>query len=151
MTRRNAPLMALIVSLIVLAQLIGGIGCQGGKSEFGSPIAAVCEVVYGHVKWLGEQIGCRGGKSESDPLVSTAREAVYAQIKWLEEQKFEEPDPPAPLGVNLDDVESNTHRIGRDGGDIYVNIDIGVGGGAGVGVGGDGGAGGGGGGGGGGG
>jgi hypothetical protein len=146
MIKRYALLAALMVSLIVLAQLIGGIGCQSGKSEFGSPIAAVCEVVYGHVKWLGEQIGYRGGKSESDSLSATAREAVYAQIKWLEEQKFEEPDPPAPLGVNLDDVESNTTRIGRDGGNGngYGYMDVGVGGGAGVGVGGDGGGGGGG-------
>jgi hypothetical protein len=138
MTRRNAPLMALIVSLIVLAQLIGGIGCQGGKSESGSPIAAVWEVVYGHVKWLGEQIGYRGGKSESAPLVVTAREAVYANIKWLEEQKFEEPDPLAPLEVNVDSVESTTIRIG--GGDARVglsgeglSVGVGVDGGGGIG------------------
>ena len=119
MTKRNVPLMALIVSLFVLAQLIGGIGCQGGKSESGSPIAAVWEVVSGHVKWLGEQIGYRGGKS-SYPLVVTAREAVDAHIKWLEEQKFEEPDPPAPLEVNVDSVESTTIRIG--GGDARVGL-----------------------------
>jgi hypothetical protein len=129
MTKRNVPLMALIVSLIVLAQLIGGIGCQGGKSESGSPIAAVWEVVSGHVKWLGEQIGYRGGKS-SYPLVVTAREAVYANIKWLEEQKFEEPNPLAPLEVNVDSVESNTTRIGK-GGDVPVGLSgegLGVGG-----------------------
>jgi hypothetical protein len=120
MTKRNAPLMALIVSLFVLAQLIGGIGCQGGKSESGSPIAAVWEVVYGHVRWLGEQIGYRGGKS-SAPLVVTAREVVYANIKWLEEQKFEEPDPLSPLEVNVDSVESTTARIGRDG-DVHVGL-----------------------------
>ena len=137
MTRRNAPLVALIVSLIVLAQLIGGIGCQGGKSESGSPTAAVWEVVYGHVKWLGEQIGYRGGKS-SYPLVVTAREAVYANIKWLEEQKFEEPDPLAPLEVNVDSVESTTIRIG--GGDARVglsgeglSVGVGVDGGGGIG------------------
>ena len=140
MTKRNAPLMALIVSLFVLAQLIGGIGCQGGKSESGSPIAAVWEVVYGHVKWLGEQIGYRGGKS-SYPLVVTAREAVYANIKWLEEQKFEEPDPLAPLEVNVDSVESTTIRIG--GGDARVglsgvglSVGVGVDGGGGIGGGG---------------
>jgi hypothetical protein len=129
MTKRNAPLMALMVSLIVLAQLIGGIGCQGGKSESGSPIVAVWEVVYGHVKWLGEQIGYRGGKS-SAPLVVTAREVVYANIKWLEEQKFEEPDPLAPLEVNVDSVESTTARIGRDG-DVQVSLSGGAGLGAG--------------------
>jgi hypothetical protein len=140
MTKRNVPLMALIVSLIVLAQLIGGIGCQGGKSESGSPIAAVWEVVSGHVKWLGEQIGYRGGKS-SYPLVVTAREAVYANIKWLEEQKFEEPDPLAPLEVNVDSVESNTTRIGK-GGDVPVGLSgegLGVGGSIGGGGGGGGG------------
>jgi hypothetical protein len=69
---------------------------------------------------------------------------VSAQIKWLDEQKFEGPDPPTPLNVNLDSVESNTQRIGRDVG--YVNVDTGIGvGGMGVtGVGGDGGIGGGG-------
>jgi hypothetical protein len=82
------------------------------------------------VKWLGEQIGYRGGKSESAPLVVTAREAVYANIKWLEEQKFEGPDPLAPLGVNLDSVESTTARIGRDG-DVHVGLSGGTGLGAG--------------------
>jgi hypothetical protein len=141
MTKRNVPLMALIVSLFVLAQLIGGIGCQGGKSESGSPIAAVWEVVYGHVKWLGEQIGYRGGKS-SAPLVVTAREVVYTQIKWLEEQKFEEPDPLSPIDVNVDSVESTTARIGRDG-DVHVGLSgeglgvgVGVDGGGGIGGGG---------------
>jgi hypothetical protein len=130
MTKRNAPLMALIVSLIVLAQLIGGIGCQGGKSESGSPIAAVWEVMYGQVKWLGEKIGFRGGES-SYPIVATAREAVYARMKWLEGQKFEEPNPPVPLDVNIDSVESTTTRIGR-GGDVNVGLSgegLGVGGG----------------------
>lgn len=133
MTKRNAPLMVLIVSLIVLAQLIGGIGCQG-KSESGSPIAVVWEIVYGHVKWLGEQIGFRGGKSESDSLIVIAREAVYAQMKWLEEQKFEEPGPPAPSNVNVDSVESKTTRIGRDGGDVHVGLGGGAGLGAGIGI-----------------
>jgi hypothetical protein len=113
MTKRYALLAALMVSLIVLAQLIGGIGCLVKKSESGS-------------------------------LIATEREAVSAQIKWLDEQKFEGPDPPTPLNVNLDSVESNTQRIGRDVG--YVNVDTGIGvGGMGVtGVGGDGGIGGGG-------
>jgi hypothetical protein len=89
------------------------------------------------VKWLGEQIGYRGGKS-SYPLVVTAREAVDAHIKWLEEQKFEEPDPLAPLEVNVDSVESTTTRIGRDG-----DVHVGLSGGAGIAVGGGGGIGGG--------
>jgi hypothetical protein len=110
MIKRYALLVALMVSLIVLAQLIGGIGCLSRKAESDSPSA-------------------------------TAREAVFAQIKWLEEQKFEEPAPPPPLGVNLDNVESDTHRIGRDSGDTYGYM--GVNAGAGGGVGGDGGAGGG--------
>jgi hypothetical protein len=107
MTRRNAPLVALIVSLIVLAQLIGGISCLVRKSG-------------------------------PDSLIETAREVVYTQMKLLEEQKFEEPDTPAPLEVNIDSVESETTRIGRDGGNVYldVGIDVGMGAGAGGGIGG---------------
>ena len=113
MTKSNAPLMALIVSLIVLAQLIGGISCQGGKSG-------------------------------PDSLVATEQEAVNARIKWLDEQKFEEPNTSAPLEVNVDNVESKTTRIGRDGGDGGVYVDIGVGmgvGSGGIGIGGGGGGG----------
>jgi len=95
MTKRNAPLMALIVSLIVLAQLIGGISCQVRKSG-------------------------------PDSLVATEQEAVNARIKWLDEQKFEEPTTPAPLEINVDNVESNTTRIGRDGGGVYVDIGVGI-------------------------
>ena len=111
MTKRNAILITLILSLLMLAQLIGGIGCQFGESKSGS-------------------------------LSDTAREAVSAQIKWLEEQKFEGPGPSVPLQVNLGSVESDTIRIGRDGGELDVNIGISAGGG--MGVGGDGGGGGGG-------
>ncbi|MGA7676825.1 MAG: hypothetical protein WCA51_00405 [Dehalococcoidia bacterium] len=104
MTKKNAPLMALIVSLIVLAQLIGGISCQVRKSG-------------------------------PDSLVATEQEAVNARIKWLDEQKFEEPNTPAPLEINVDNVESNTTRIGREGGGVYVDIGVGIGAG-GIGVGG---------------
>lgn len=103
MNKRSAPVITLVVSLILLAQLIGGIGCPVGKSESG---------------YLSE----------------TAREAVYAQIKWLDEQKFKAPDAAAPLNINLDSIESNTHRIGVDGGQSDVNmavsmgVDIGAGG-----------------------
>jgi hypothetical protein len=55
MTKRNVPLMALIVSLFVLAQLIGGIGCQGGKSESDSLSATAREAVDAQIKWLEEQ------------------------------------------------------------------------------------------------
>ena len=111
MTKRNAPLMALIVSLIVLAQLIGGINCQVRKSG-------------------------------PDSLVATEQEAVNARIKWLDEQKFEEPNTPAPLEINVDNVESNTTRIGREGGGVYVDIGVGMGvGSGGIGIGGGGGGG----------
>jgi hypothetical protein len=95
MTKKNAPLIALIVSLIVLAQFIGGISCV--------------------VK-----------KSGSDSLVATEQEAVNARVKWLDEQKFEEPAIPAPLEINLDNVESNTIRIGREGGGAGTDIGIGI-------------------------
>jgi len=111
--KTNVPLVALIISLIMLAQLIGGIGCLVRKSE-------------------------------SVPLIDTAREAVNARIKWLDEQKFEGPDPLAPLEVNVDNVESEKSRIGRDG-DVHAGlpagIDIGGGGGIGIGAGIDGGGG----------
>lgn len=123
MIKRNVLRMALAVSLIVLTQLIGGIGCQGGKSESGSPLTVVWEVVYSPVKWLGEQIGYRGGQSESNPVVATAREAVYAHIKWLEEQQFEEPDQLTPLNVDVDSVRSETSRIGR-GGDVHATLGV---------------------------
>jgi hypothetical protein len=84
MTKRGVALAAPIVSLILLVQLIGAIGCQIGKSE-------------------------------SDSFIATAYEAVNARIKWLDEQKFKSPEPPASLNVTIDSVESNTHRIGRDG------------------------------------
>jgi hypothetical protein len=71
--------MALIVSLIVLVQLIGGISCLVRQSP--------------------------------DSSVTTARDTVYAQMTWLEEQKFEGPNPPAPINVNLGNVESETTSI----------------------------------------
>jgi uncharacterized membrane protein YgcG len=105
--KTNVPLVALIISLIMLAQLIGGIGCLVRKSE-------------------------------SVPLIGTAREAVNARIKWLDEQKFEGPDPLAPLEVNVDSVESEKSRIGRDG-DVHVGLSggagINIGGGGGIGIG----------------
>ena len=111
MTKRNAPLMALIVSLIMLAQFIGGISCLVRKSG-------------------------------PDSLITTAREVVYTQMKLLEEQKFEEPNTPAP--INIDGVESETIRIGREGvAGTDVGIGISVGGGIGIGGGGGGGGGGG--------
>ncbi len=104
---------ALVICLIMLAQLIGGIGCLVKESEYVS-------------------------------FIDTAHQAVAVQIKWLDEQKFDGPEPPASLNVNIDKVVSDTHRIGRDGG--YANIDTGIGvGGVGItGIGGDGGGGGGG-------
>ena len=129
MIKRNVPRMALAASLlIVLAQLIGGIGCQG-ESVSTSPITEVWQVVYAPVKWLGEQIGHRGVRS-SYAIVSTARETIYAHINWLEEQQFEGPDQLAPLDVTVDGLKSETRRIGR-GGDVHANLGvegIGVGG-----------------------
>jgi len=116
MIKRKTLLIMLVVSFIVLASLSGGVGCRGEQFESHSLVTVVLKVVYGHVKYLGEQIGWRGGKSESDSLIATARETVYAQMKWLEEQKFEGPGPPAPVEVNVDSVESKTTRIGIAGG-----------------------------------
>lgn len=89
---------------------------------------------------LIEVIGCQIGKSESDSFIATADEAVNARIKWLDEQEFKNPEPPASLNVIIDSVESNTHRIGKDGGDVNVNVDT-VGGGIGAGAAGGGGGG----------
>jgi hypothetical protein len=87
-------------------------------------------------------IGCLVRKSESVPLIDTAREVVNARIKWLDEQKFEGPDPLAPLEVNVDSVESEKSRIGRDG-DVHAGLGAGIniGGGMGIGAGVDGGGG----------
>jgi hypothetical protein len=55
MTGKNAPLIALIVSLIVLSQLIGGISCLVKESESDSPIATARETVYAQMTRLEEQ------------------------------------------------------------------------------------------------
>jgi hypothetical protein len=85
MTRRTTSPAALIIGLILLVQLIIGIGCIIGKSEYGSLIAQTDEV-------------------------------VAARIKWLDEQKFQGPEVPASLEINVDSVESSTHRTTKDGG-----------------------------------
>jgi hypothetical protein len=85
MTRRTTSPAALIIGLILLVQLIIGIGCLIGKSEYSSLIAQTDEV-------------------------------VAARIKWLDEQKFQGPEVPAPLEINVDSVESSTHRTTKDGG-----------------------------------
>lgn len=94
------PSIAFMACLMVIIQLIGGIGCFVGQSQ-------------------------------SDSFIATAHEAVNANIKWLDEQKFQSPDPPIPLNVAIDSVESNTQRIGRDSVDInentYIIGDIGIG------------------------
>jgi hypothetical protein len=85
MTKRTTSLAALIIGLILLVQLIVGIGCLIGKSEY-------------------------------SPLIAQTDEVVAARIKWLDEQKFEVSEVPASLDINVDSVESSTHRITKDGG-----------------------------------
>ncbi len=55
MTKRNALLMALVVSLIMLAQPIGGIGCLVKASEADSLITTAQNVVYTQMQLLEEQ------------------------------------------------------------------------------------------------
>jgi hypothetical protein len=55
MTKKNAPLIATIVSLIVLSQLIGGISCLVKESDSDSPIATAREIVYTQMALLEEQ------------------------------------------------------------------------------------------------
>ena len=85
MTRRTTSPAALIIGLILLVQLIIGIGCLIGKSEY-------------------------------SPLIAQNDEVVAARIKWLDEQKFQGPEVPASLEINVDSVESSTHRTTKDGG-----------------------------------
>ena len=84
------PSIAFIACLIVIIQLVGGIGCLVEKSQ-------------------------------SESFVAAAHKAVNANIKWLDEQKFIGPDPPAPLHIAMDSLESNTSRIGRDSVEVKAN------------------------------
>jgi hypothetical protein len=88
-------------------------------------------------------ISCLIGKSESSSLIDKAHGVVSAQMASLEEQKFEAPEPLAPLKILVGSVKSDTHRMGIGGGGAAVDISIGEGAG-GMGLGGDGGGGGGG-------
>jgi hypothetical protein len=60
--------------------------------------------------------GCLIGKSEYSSLIAQTDEVVAARIKWLDEQKFQGPEVPGSLEINVDSVESSTHRIIKDGG-----------------------------------
>jgi uncharacterized membrane protein YgcG len=55
MAKKNTLLTVLVVSLIVLAQLMGGIGCLVKESESGSPIATARETLYAQMAWLEGQ------------------------------------------------------------------------------------------------
>jgi hypothetical protein len=59
--------------------------------------------------------GCLIGKSEYSSFITQTDEVVSAKIKWLDEQKFQEPAVPASLEINVDSVESSTHRITENG------------------------------------
>jgi hypothetical protein len=55
MAKKNTLLTALVVSLIVLVQLTGGIGCLVKESGSGSPIATARETLYAQMTWLEGQ------------------------------------------------------------------------------------------------
>jgi hypothetical protein len=94
-----------------------------------TPIAFIASLIL-IIQLIGGT-GCLVGKSESESFIAAAHEAINANIKWLDEQKFISPDPPAPLDVAIDSLESNTSRIGRDSvavnANTYVIGDIGAG------------------------
>ncbi len=60
--------------------------------------------------------GCFIEKSDYSSLIAQTDEVVAARIKWLDEQKFQGPEVPAPLEINVDSIESSTHRTTKDGG-----------------------------------
>jgi inner membrane protein involved in colicin E2 resistance len=60
--------------------------------------------------------GCLVERSEYSSLIAQTDEVVAARIKWLDEQKFQGPEVPASLEINVDSVESSTHRTTKDGG-----------------------------------
>jgi len=60
--------------------------------------------------------GCIIEKSDYRSFITQADEVVAARIKWLDEQKFQGPEVPASLEIDIDSVESSTHRITKDGG-----------------------------------
>lgn len=55
MNKRGLAVFALAVSLFVLSHVIGGIGCQGGRTESDSAIIAAQEAVSTNMKQLDEQ------------------------------------------------------------------------------------------------
>lgn len=55
MNKRGLAMFALIVGFLVLSNLIGGIGCQGGRTESDSLIIAAQEAVFSNMKQLDEQ------------------------------------------------------------------------------------------------
>jgi hypothetical protein len=59
--------------------------------------------------------GCLIEKSEYSSFITQTDEVVAARIKWLDEQKFQGPEVPASLEINVDSVESSTHRTTKGG------------------------------------
>ena len=86
-------------------------------------------------------VGCLSNEPESNSIVTKANEAVAVQIKWLDEQKFKEPETSSPLQITVSSLATDTHRIGRSGGEAWMYIGVDAGGGAGGGGGGGGGGG----------